>query len=77
MYITLFIYVAIVRDVLIKNIDLQKIIYFNWQRRWNEVLHENFYKKQPWGQEKDTHDKQENIFIGYYYKPNCSPWKDS
>ena len=42
MYITLFIYVPIVRDVLNKNRDLQKIIYFTWKRRWNEVLHEIF-----------------------------------
>ena len=77
MNITLFIYVAIVRDVLIKNLDLQKFIYFSCQRRWNEGLCENVDMKQPLGQEKDTHDKQENIFIGYHYKHNCSPWKDS
>ena len=33
MYITLFIYVAIVRDILNKNIDLQKFIYITWKRR--------------------------------------------
>ena len=49
MYNTLFIYVARVRDVFIKNIDLQKFKHFTWQKRWNEGLRENFYKKQPLG----------------------------
>ena len=56
---------------------MQKYIYFSCQRRWNEGLCENVDIKQPLGQEKDTHDNQENIFIGCHYKHNSSPWKDS